>query len=214
MRELANDKLIDRLAADATPVKRLRPPLLRAGVWLGTYCALIAGAVWVFGATPAAAAEEPRALLESAAIVFTGVSAVIAAFFLSLPDRSRLWLAAPVVPLVLWLALSGYGCWLRWLEGDGGSLAQSVDCLVFILGLGIPSAAALYASLRRAQPLDVVPVLVAGGLGVAGLTAGALQFFHPFDVTFLDLGVHIAAMSLVVALMTIYGSLRLSRRPA
>ena len=214
MRTVPSDELIDRLAADAKPVERLRPPLLRAGLWLGGYCALLVAAILVLGATPGASAGEPRALLEGSVIFLTGITAVTAAFFLSLPDRSRLWLAAPAPPLAAWLLLSGYGCWAQWREGDGGALAQSADCFAFILGLGIPAAVALYAFLRRAHPLDPVPALIAGGLGIAGLTGAALQFFHPFDVTFLDLGVHIVAMAVLVALMTVFGSRHLNRRPA
>jgi hypothetical protein len=36
-------------------------------------------------------------------------------------------------------------------------------------------------------------------VGVAALAAGALQFFHPFDVTFIDLGVHLGTIALIVA---------------
>ena len=35
-----------------------------------------------------------------------------------------------------------------------------------------------------------------GALGVAGLAAFILQFFHPFDVTIMDLGTHVAALAL------------------
>jgi len=34
---------------------------------------------------------------------------------------------------------------------------------------------------------------------VGALAAFALQFFHPFDVTVIDLGVHVIAVALVVS---------------
>jgi hypothetical protein len=37
-----------------------------------------------------------------------------------------------------------------------------------------------------------------GGLGVAALSAFVLQFFHPFDVTVMDLATHLAAVALVI----------------
>ena len=37
-----------------------------------------------------------------------------------------------------------------------------------------------------------------GGLGIAGLAAFVLQFFHPFDVTVIDLAVHLMAVLLVM----------------
>jgi hypothetical protein len=48
------------------------------------------------------------------------------------------------------------------------------------------------------MPLEPVRVAAMGALGVAALAAAALQFFHPFDVTFLDLGVHLGTIGLVV----------------
>ena len=202
-------ELIDRLAADAAPVRRLRPPALRACLWLAGYLAVVGGLIWASNAIPAMmeTLQEPRFALEIAAILLTGVGAIFAAFFLSLPDRSRLWGVLPIFPLGLWLLLSGYGCYAHWLEygPSGWSLGQSWNCFGFIVGLGIPTGLALHAVLRRANPLDPIPVLVTGGLGAAGLTAAALQFFHPFDTTFLDLGVHIVAIVLVVAAMTLGG---------
>jgi hypothetical protein len=38
------------------------------------------------------------------------------------------------------------------------------------------------------------------GLGVASLAAFLLQFFHPFDVTVIDLGLHLAGIATVVIL--------------
>ena len=43
---------------------------------------------------------------------------------------------------------------------------------------------------------------ITGGLGAASLAAFLLQFFHPFDVTFMDLAVHAFAVTLVGLLCT------------
>ena len=40
---------------------------------------------------------------------------------------------------------------------------------------------------------------------VAALAAFLLQFFHPFDVTFMDLSVHLVAVGIVVAVSTFAG---------
>ena len=42
-----------------------------------------------------------------------------------------------------------------------------------------------------------------GGLGVAGIAAFLLQFFHPFDVTLLDLAIHAVAVGLVVGVSAV-----------
>jgi hypothetical protein len=56
--------------------------------------------------------------------------------------------------------------------------------------------------LRRARPLDALPVAAVGTLGVAATAAFVLQFFHPFDVTVIDLALHLAAIALVVLIGT------------
>jgi hypothetical protein len=48
-------------------------------------------------------------------------------------------------------------------------------------------------------PSAPMPVAAMGELGVAAIAAFALQFFHPFDVTFMDLGVRAVAVAIVVA---------------
>jgi hypothetical protein len=80
--------------------------------------------------------------------------------------------------------------------------------------LSIPLAAALYVVLRRARPLNLAPVMAIGGLGVAGLAVTTLQFFHPFDVTVMDLALHAAAVLTVIAFTSVLGRLRLGLRRA
>jgi hypothetical protein len=199
---ITTPELIESLAADAKPVRRLAPPLTRAGLWLTGFLLLVALVTWATGAWPLMLQrlQATRFALEMSATFLTGVAAVIAAFYLSLPDRSRFWMLLPLPALVLWLASSGYGCYRNWIESgpQGWRLGRSSDCFVFIVTLSIPMAIALYAVLRRARPLAPVPVMALGGLGVAGLAAATLQFYHPFDVTIVDLSVHIAAVLIVV----------------
>jgi hypothetical protein len=57
--------------------------------------------------------------------------------------------------------------------------------------------------LRRAAPLAPVRVAAVGGLGVAAIAACLLQFFHPFDVTLLDLSVHAVAIAIVIAVASL-----------
>ncbi len=196
------DDLIRRLAGDAGRVRRLRPPLTRAAFWL-------LGVAFVSGAAILAFADiglfmsrsrDGKLQLELIGILLTGVAAVVAAFHLSLPDRPAGWALLPLPPLVLWIASSGYSCWRHWLTfgPDGWSLGESAECFRMILGVSLPLGIALFLVLRRARPLAPVPVAVLGGLGIAAIAALLLQFFHPYDVTFLDLGVHMVTVGLVV----------------
>ena len=214
----STDDLIASLAADAKPVRRLRPPLVRAAAWLALFVALVGAVTLATGAWPEmfARLRDQRFAVELTATSVTGLAAVIAAFYLSLPDRSRFWAFLPVPPLALWLASSGYECYRNWIElgPQGWRLGRSSDCFAFILTMSIPVAVALYWVLRRAKPLDVTRVLAIGGLGVAALSAATLQFYHPFDVTVIDLAVHVIAVLIVIGVMTAAGKNGLRIRTA
>lgn len=197
------EKLIARLAAESEPVRRLRPPALRAALWLASVAAALAAAILLFAnlGVFAARAADPKLALELTGTLLTGILAVIAACELSLPDRSPAWALLPLPTLALWILASGYSCWRHWLVHgpDGWTIGESANCFRFILGVSVPLAVSLVVLLRRAAPLAPVRVAAMGGLGVAALAAFALQFFHPFDVTFMDLAVHAVAVTIVVA---------------
>lgn len=195
--------MIEQLVATAEPVRRLRPPLVRASLWLLAVAALAAAAILSFSDLNlfAQRVRDPKLALELAGTLATGLAAVIAAFYLSLPDRSRAWALAPLPFLALWVASSGYSCYRHWLTfgPDGWALGESAECFSFILGVSLPVSVSLLLVLRRARPLTPVSVAAVGGLGAAGIAAFLLQFFHPFDVTFMDLAVHAVAVGIVVA---------------
>ncbi len=205
----ATDKLIGRLVAEAEPVGRLRPPLVRAALWLLVVAAAGALAIALFSDLDmfARRAQDPKLVLELTGTLLTGIAAVIAAFYLSLPDRSGAWALLPLPPLVLWVASSGYSCYRHWIVigPDGWALGESGQCFRFILAVSVPLGIALVVLLRKARPRAPVRVATVGGLGVAGLAAFLLQFFHPFDVTLIDLGSHLAAVGLVVAVSSFAG---------
>lgn len=209
--------LIESLAADAKPVRRLRPPLTRATIWLVAFVSVVAVVTLITGAWPAMLARlgSTRFVIETAATFVTGLTAIIAAFYLSLPDRSRFWMLVPLPPLLLWLASSGYGCYQNWLSygPQGWRLGRSSDCFFFIITMSIPVSVMLYVAIRRAKPLDPLRVMAIGGLGVAALVAAALQFYHPFDVTIVDLSVHVIAVLIVVGAMMAGGRMKSLHSP-
>ncbi len=146
------------------------------------------------------AGREPMMALEMAAMLATGMLGVAGAFFLSIPGRSRRWLAAPLPAFFAWIGLSGLGCYDDFVRNSaaGWGLGHSLDCLLFILTTSLAVGLPLAWLLSRARPVDPLPVALLGGLGSAALAAFLLQFFHPFAVTFLDLAVHLAAIGLVI----------------
>jgi hypothetical protein len=123
--------LIEDLVAKAAPVRRLHPPQVRAGLWLLAVTALAAAAILLFSDLGlfVQRARDPKLALELVGTLTTGMAAVIAAFYLSLPDRSRLWAAAPLPFLALWVASSGYSCYHHWLTfgPDGWEVGESTE---------------------------------------------------------------------------------------
>jgi hypothetical protein len=203
----ATEQIIERLVADAQPVRRLRPPMLRGALWLLTVAAIAAGAILLFAdlGVMADRLRDPKLQVEMAATLLTGIAAVLAAFHLSLPDRSPAWALLPLPFLALWIASSGYSCWRHWISfGPGGfELGESAHCLRFMLAISIPLGLSLVLLLRRALPLTPVRVAAVGGLGTGAIAAFVLQFFHPFDVTFMDLAVHLGSVAVIVAVASL-----------
>jgi hypothetical protein len=210
------DDLIAQLSATAAPVKRLAPPMMRALLWLAAITVL-AGAPILLRADLnvfAQRASDPRMALELFATLGAGVAGVIAAFHLSIPGRSQGWAWLPAPFALLWIVVSGWGCLQFWPEQDqrGWGLGQSHHCFVFLLGVGVPMAGFLILALRRANPLQPRLVASVGALGVAGLAAFILQFFHPFDVTIMDLGTHLVALAILIGVFSLSGRLTMAAR--
>jgi hypothetical protein len=202
-------ELIDRLSASARPVRRLRPPLLRTALWL-----LLAGLVPLVLAVVHGARtdlvlrlHEPRFAAGLAGSLLTGILAAIAAFFLSLPDRSRLWLLLPAPALALWVVTIGYGCMTDWvgIGPDGVRLGSTLECFATLMIASLPSSAALLVMLRHTARLHPTMVGVMGGLATAGIAATALSVFHEIDATVMVLIWNLGAAALIVALGGILG---------
>ena len=145
--------------------------------------------------------RDTRHVARGLGSIATTVSAAFAAFELSLPDRSRAWALLPLPAAALWVGASGLGCMRAYmLPGTHfAAIGETRDCLLFIIALSVPLSAALIVMLRRAYSL--APPLTAAMVGLASAAAAAtlLNFFHPFDATAADLGVHVVAVAIVVA---------------
>jgi hypothetical protein len=199
------DELIDQLASDAPPVRPLRPPLARALAWLAAAALLSGVSIYLLSDVQTLlarhAGREELMALEMAAMLATGILAVVGAFFVAIPGRSRRWLLVPLAPFATWLLLSGAGCYRDLLHNGRSGLAvgHSVERLNYVVTVSAVIGAPLVWLLSRARPIDPLPVALLGGLGTAAIAAFVLQFFHPFAVTFVDLAFHLVAIALVVA---------------
>jgi hypothetical protein len=202
-------ELIEILIANATPVRRLRPPLVRAALWL-LFAALILVALAVLQGTRPDLAERLRQPTFAAALagsLLTGVLAAVAAFHLSLPDRSRLWLLLPVPILVLWVSTIGYGCLTNWVSigPDGIRLGTTLECFATLAIVSLPLSVVLLVMLRHAARLYPTTVAMMGGLASAGIAATALSLFHELDASAMVLLWNLGVAALIVALGGVLG---------
>ncbi len=94
------ERVIATLAAQLQPVRRLRSPLLRALLWLAVVGAV--GGVLIAREVGLGIFLQrfavPRVAVEDFATALTAITAVIAAFELSVPGHSPRWVVLPVLP--------------------------------------------------------------------------------------------------------------------
>jgi hypothetical protein len=209
-------KLIDELVAGASPVRRLRPPLVRALSWLA-----LAGAILVLLAIGHGVRSDlvehlrqPVFVVSILAALATGVLAAIAAFMVSLPDRSQSWLLLPLPTLIVWVSTIGYGCLTDWVAiGPGGvQLGETLRCFATLVLTSVPLAITLTVMLRHAALLRPVTATLVGALAVAAITSSALALMHDIDATAMILMWNLGTAAAIVALGGLVGS-RLIRVP-
>ncbi len=207
---ITTPELIALLAANARPVQRLRPPLVRTGLWL-----LLAAGVFVLlalshGVRPdlVQRAEQPVFVIGIVASLVTGVLAAIASFMISLPDRSRAWILLPVPALVVWVSTVSYGCLTNWVSvgPDGMHLGEAARCFATVLLTSLPLSLALYIMLRHAALIRPNMVTITGSLAVAAMTATALSLFHELNATVMVLMWNLGIAVMIVAVGGVLGA--------
>ena len=207
---ITTPQLITLLAGSAKPVRRLRPPLLRTTLWL-----LLAALVFALLAMGqglrgdfAQLAAQPVFVIGILASLVTGILAAIAAFFISLPDRSRAWGWLPVPALLVWISTVGYGCLTNWVNigPDGIQMGEAARCFATLMLTSLPLSLGLHVMLRHAAWLRPTAVTVTGGLAVAAMTATALSLFHDLDATVMVLVWNLGVAALIVGMSWLLGA--------
>jgi hypothetical protein len=201
--------LIDTLVEDATPVRRLRPPLVRAGLWLA-FAATVLGLIAIAHGVRSDFSDcmrQPLFVLGMLGALATGILAAVASFRLSLPDSSRLWIVLPLPALALWVATIGYGCLTDWVSigPDGIRLGEAIRCFATLLMTSVPLSIAMLVMLRYTALLRPIEVSVLGGLAIAAVTAFALSLFHDLDATVMILIWNLGSAALIAALGSLFG---------
>jgi hypothetical protein len=206
--------LIALLTQQAHPVRPLRPPLHRAAAWLLLAAAILVLFLALHGPRPdlLERLHDPLYFASVTGAVMTGILAAIAAFELSLPDRSTLWRWLPAPALLLWIWTIGYGCAAAWVAIAPGTvtLENMLRCLATLVLTSLPLSLLLVVMLRHAVPLRPILVSGYGALAVSGITAAALSTFHEIDATVMILIWNIGTAALLVSIGCALGRWRMS----
>jgi len=179
--------LIDLLASRAAPVRRLRRPAVRAVLWLLLAAGIVGLLVIGEGIRPDLwqRLREPVFVIGIAATALTGISAAIAAFMLSLPDRPRFWALLPLPPFAAWVAMIGYQCLTNWVVFDPAGMrwGETARCFSTLALASLPLSLVIIVMLRHAAPLRPTLTTVVAGLAVSAITATAMALIHDLDAS-------------------------------
>ena len=201
---ITTPELIDLLASNAAPVRRLRPPLVRTASWL-----LVAALLYALLAVGQGLRQDwelqsarPIFVIGIAASLATGVLAAVASFLIGLPDRSQRWALLPLPSLLVWVSTVSYGCVTNWVSigPDGMRLGETARCFATLLLVSVPLSLAMYVMLRYAARFRPTAVSMTGSIAVAAMTASALSLFHPIDATVLVLTWNLGIAALIVGI--------------
>ena len=206
---ITTPQLIEVLAASAKPVRRLRPPLVRTGLWLSLAAGVFALLALSRGARPDLAEQlaQPIFVAGIVASLATGILAALASFLVSLPDRSRAWILLPVPALAIWVSTVSYRCLTNWVSigPNGIRLGEAASCFATLMLTSLPLSIALFAMLRFATWFRPTIVTVSASLAVAAMTASALSLFHAFDATIMILVWNLGVAAMIVGVGGVLG---------
>jgi hypothetical protein len=182
---METEHLVERLATELTPVRRIARPAIRLAWWLLISVPAAALVVWSFGLRPDLAARlaDRTFLLAEVAAMLTALVGIYAALCAGLPDQPgwKVWL--PMAPMALWLGSLGKQCvdvFLR-LGPEGLAITSDAMCLPAIAMGALVPAIAIVVMLRRSGKFRTTHACLCGALGAAALGAAALRLYHMED---------------------------------
>lgn len=218
MSKFRTDELIERLAKDVRPVRRLQPPWLRTAIWFAVSLPWVAAVVFIMGVRPdlAARVSESRWLVEQGAALATAVMAAMAAFCAGVPGRPRWEHFMPLLPLALWLGMLGQGCLEAWNASGAAGLMLRPDwqCLPGIVMVGIGPAVAMTVMILRGSAIAPMTTTALGALAAGGLAEVGLRLFHQEDASLMVLVWQAGTVFGLTLIATLLGPLLLRWRLA
>lgn len=208
-------ELVELLASDLKPVRRLLQPSARAACW-----ALFAAAVVLLlaigqgiRADLAERMGETSFALGIAATLATAACGAVAAFALAVPGRSRWWAALPVPPLLIWISAIGHQCLTDWVEYDarGMAMGETARCFATLALSSLPLWLLMLLMLRRTRAMLPLGSMLAGSLAVAAMAATAMTMVHQLDASAIILLWNFGAGVLIVGASALFSRPMLGR---
>lgn len=182
---MKTDELIDTLAADLKPVRRLWPPIWRLFAWLALSIPATALIVAAMRLRPDISAKitDPVFLAQELASLAVAFIAGWAALVICIPGEPRWKLWVPVVPLSLWVATLGRQCWDEWVRLGISGMAFHSDwlCLPSVAMISAIPALAMVVAIRRGARFHPLAAVSWGSLAAAALANAGLRLFHMED---------------------------------
>jgi hypothetical protein len=174
------DQLIDRLVADASPVRRLVDPRRRASLWTAIALVCIGLGVAHYGVRRDIAGAMPwlAVLVRVGLLVATMWLSVVAALRLAVPgEDQRAWTRWwPLLLLGALISVVAAELLLVSLVGEMGSPLRAWACVRKLTFVGAVPALGAMVLIRRAAPLDPVWAALLGlvAAGAAGAVTSEL----------------------------------------
>ena len=182
---MKTERLVERLAAELTPVRRIARTGTRLAWWLLISVPAAGLVAWASGLRPDLVARlaDRSFLVEEGAALLTALVGVYAALCAGLPDQPgwKMWL--PMAPVALWFGVLGRQCldvFLR-MGPEGLSITPDAMCLPAIALGGLAPAIAIVVLLRGSGKFRTTGACLCGALGAAALGAAALRLYHMED---------------------------------
>ena len=207
---MKTEALIETLAADAAPVRRLPPPSRRMGAWLLLTLPVVAAGAAVDGIRPDLAQRlaEARFVLEQLAALATGLLAAWAALSSAVPGIPPWRLALPLAPAMVWLASVGAGCWREWLAWGAAGLADRMwtpVCLPEVVATSVVPIAVMVVMARRGAGFHPARTGALAALAAASLASAGLSLSHEEDAAVTALVWHLGTVALLTGLGAVAG---------
>jgi hypothetical protein len=202
-------ELIDVLAAELKPVRRLRSPVVRAGCW-----SFMAGMVVVLlGVSQGVRADLTQRVQDTSftlalgGAAATAIFAAASAFALAVPGRSRLWALLPLPPLLLWITAIGRQCLTRWVGYDDGTMmmGDTARCFATVVLTSLPLWLLMLLMLRRSGAVRRLLPTLAGSLAVAATAGVAMDLLHRLDASAMILLWNFGTGAVIVFFATLFG---------